>query len=1091
MPVQLSKVQKRIVDERGKNILVSASAGSGKTTVLVERLIKQVIIDRIPVSDILAMTFTEDAAREMIIRLKQRLQIEDVNDPYIQNQLSLLETASISTIHGFCLNILQQFYYRLNLPYSMIQKVDNDILAQQARTRAYDRLLKNVNPSSYAALKIYMESCKKNENDLQLLILHLLEIAQSKPDPDAWLSMCRLGMEDEKVEKSFLDYFRLRILALREIFEQMRENVENLSFPKAQSKDEWSFLFEEKVRCMNQCLKDIDDLDYSKFRRDFLDYISGTGKFTPTIAKQSFKNLCDDYKALQADVAEHLFLEEDYQQAQQQIRPLQSTLVEMARTLKDYYQEEKRKMGFIDFSDMEQFAYQILSMEDIANEIREQYQVILVDEYQDTNDLQEAIISSIARKNNVFRVGDLKQSIYGFRQARPELMKGFMDHPDANSEVIYMDENYRSKDALIEFSNLFFKTLMNAPGCKPQFSDEDAAKTGSESQKSGVQKPVRFLFSQYAKSDSDDEESEEGTKSKGPNLVEARSLHKKNRFDWIAKDIQKKIEEGYSYRDIAILSRTSSNHQEIRDVLETWSIPSISRLKSGFYTNQAIQIILSALRILKNPNDDIALMAVLCSPIGKQRQSTVVKASLNRDESQSLYNALRFHPMMKFYDEMSTWKKLSLSAILRKLYAWNDFYYNFTTEQDKTNLDLLLEKASKAQSSMDLDEFLEQSSLESDFSKTGEAIPFGREDDVVKISTIHSSKGLQYKIVYLLSDDRDSDLGSNDPILIDSDLGLSFHSLNENCHALSPTKSRLAFQTRRFLEDQQEKMRLLYVAATRAEEELIFVDSIKALEDYEEPLSIRTLLNKKGFSGWLLNTAYENRNNPKFKLEYDEVDQIVQRPVAKSKKYFRKELAVYNKPVKAITSSTASGAKANRTWNPISFTSSANMERGTLFHELAARLSYPYLKEEFLGEAKKAGFNLDENDARQFLQLNHSAEFKKWMNGKHQFELPYSVNENGAYVHGFMDFVAFDQDTIHIVDFKTDSAFDMESLGRKYINQLSTYEQAMAQIYPDKKVRTYIYSFHLGELGELQPQKNLPSQTKEDSKKSAPSKRKA
>lgn len=269
MPVQLSKVQKRIVDERGKNILVSASAGSGKTTVLVERLIKQVIIDRIPVSDILAMTFTEDAAREMIIRLKQRLQMEDVNDPYIQNQLSLLETASISTIHGFCLNILQQFYYRLNLPYSMIQKVDNDILAQQARTRAYDRLLKNVNPSSYAALKIYMESCKKNENDLQLLILHLLEIAQSKPDPDAWLSMCRLGMEDEKVEKSFLDYFRLRILALREIFEQMRENVENLSFPKAQSKDEWSFLFEEKVRCMNQCLKDIDDLDYSKFRRDF------------------------------------------------------------------------------------------------------------------------------------------------------------------------------------------------------------------------------------------------------------------------------------------------------------------------------------------------------------------------------------------------------------------------------------------------------------------------------------------------------------------------------------------------------------------------------------------------------------------------------------------------------------------------------------------------------------------------------------------------------------------------------------------------------------------------------------------------------
>lgn len=289
MPVQLSKVQKRIVDERGKNILVSASAGSGKTTVLVERLIKQVIIDRIPVSDILAMTFTEDAAREMIIRLKQRLQMEDVNDPYIQNQLSLLETASISTIHGFCLNILQQFYYRLNLPYSMIQKVDNDILAQQARTRAYDRLLKNVNPSSYAALKIYMESCKKMKTTCSCLFYICLKLHNQNRTRMPGFPCVGWAWKMKKVEKSFLDYFRLRILALREIFEQMRENVENLSFPKAQSKDEWSFLFEEKVRCMNQCLKDIDDLDYSKFRQDFLDYISGTGKFTPTIAKQSFK----------------------------------------------------------------------------------------------------------------------------------------------------------------------------------------------------------------------------------------------------------------------------------------------------------------------------------------------------------------------------------------------------------------------------------------------------------------------------------------------------------------------------------------------------------------------------------------------------------------------------------------------------------------------------------------------------------------------------------------------------------------------------------------------------------------------------------
>lgn len=1077
MSVQLSEVQQKIVDARNKNILVSASAGSGKTTVLVERLISQVIEDRIPVSDILAMTFTEDAAREMVVRLKKRLQQEDLNDPYIQNQLSLLETASISTIHGFCLNILQQYYYRLGLPYSMVQKVDNDVLAAQARQRAYDTMLKKVDPENYAALKMYMEACGKTETDLQDLILRLLETAKSKPDPDQWLEDSIAAIESDDLKKSFLDYFRLRILALREIFDEMENNVMELDFQgKMQNQEEWIHLFHVKSDWMDRCLSDLDQLDYAKFRKDYLAYLSETGKFTPTIARVSFKNQCDAYKDFQKEIAEHLFSDEQLDQAEESTRTLRKTLVQMARDLKDAFQEEKRKMGFIDFSDMEQFAYQILSLDDVAEEIRNRYQVILVDEYQDTNDLQEAIISKIASKNNVFRVGDLKQSIYGFRQARPSLMKGLMENPDENSEVLYMDENYRSKSSLVDFTNAFFSTLMNSAGSANQFSKEDAARAGSEAQKSGVQKPARFLYSQYGRQENPDEDQTGGAEKTAEgsedrfSLIQARSLHKKNRYDWIAKDIEQKLKEGYSYRDIAILSRTSTNHQDIKEVLETWGIPSISRLKSGFYTNQAIQIVLSVLKILNNPRDDIALMSVLCSPIGKRRQADVVRASLNREENQSLYDALRFHPMMKFYEEMSSWASLPISEILRKIYAWNDFYYNFTTEQDKTNLDLLLEKAAKAELSMDLDEFLKQSSLESDFNKMGEAVPFGREDDVVKIATIHSSKGLQYKIVYLLAEDRDSDLGSSDPVLIDPDLGISFNSLSADGRALSPTRSRMAFQTRRFLQDQQEKMRLLYVAATRAEEELIFVDSIRSLEDYEDPLCVRTLLKNKGFTGWLLNTAASNLNNPKFELKMDEVGSLVERPVEKKKKYFRNELPLYSRTTVPIVSATASRAKEAKKWKKVTFASSKGMERGTLFHELAGHLPFPYQKDAFFEEGKKLGFDLTSSDASQFLKLNECGQFSKWMKAQHQFELPYSVFSDGAYTHGFMDFVAWDGDTIRIVDFKTDLAFDMDSLIRRYAPQLSTYENAMRQIYPNHKIRTYIYSFTLGELGELSPQ---------------------
>ncbi len=1064
MAVQFSDTQQKIIDARGKNMLVSASAGSGKTTVLVERLISQVIKDRIPVSDILAMTFTEDAAGEMIARLRKRLQAEDTSDPYIRNQLTLLETASISTIHGFCLNVVQKHYYRLNLPYSMVQTIDNDILDSQARQKAYERTLQDIHPDDYAALKVYMESCGQSEDKIQENLLRFLEIASSKPDPLKWMEQSL--NPDGKTQDWFLQFFRLRIDALLEIFEEMEQNVAAMTFTsRTQSQEEWIHLFSVKANWMRDCLRLLDEKNYPAFRTCFLQYISETGKFTPTINKQSFKVLCEDYKSLQSEIAANLFTPEQFEQSEDLTRPLKKTFVTMAMMMLQYFRDEKRKMNFIDFSDMEQLAYELLSIDEVAREYRDQFQVVLIDEYQDTNDLQEAIIRKVSRKNNVFRVGDLKQSIYGFRQAKPALMRSLMEQKDENSEVFYMDENYRSKSSIIDFNNRMFSTLMNIDGMQPQFAGEDAARPGTDEQNAMPQKPVRFLYSQYDPAADPDEEAA-AADGKKESLVVLRSRQKKNRIDWIAQDIEKKIKEGYSYRDIAILSRTSTSHQEMKNALEAWGIPSIARMRQGFYTNQAIQIVLSALKIIRNPRDDVALMSVLCSPLGKQKQSTVVKASLQRNEGQSLYDALRFHPMMKFYDEFASWNSLPLSEILLKIYSWNNFYYNFTTRQDKTNLDLLLERAARSQSEMDLEEFLNQATLESDFNNIGEAVPFGREDDVVKISTIHASKGLQYKVVYILSEERDTDKGSSDPILIDPDLGLSLLSLSPDHRVKKETLPRIAFRTKRFMEDQEEKMRLLYVAATRAENELTFVDTVKNLQEYDYPLGPRTLLARKGFTGWLLYAS--NTPGSRIPLELQEVDSPVVRPEEKKKPYYRNQLPLYTREVPVITSATASGAKKNHRWRPVSFSASAGMQRGTLFHEMASRLPYPYKKEDFADYVSRYGYLPNELDERQFLSLNGCTEFARWMNGKHQFELPYSVFEDGAYVHGFMDFVAFDGNTIHIVDFKSDIAFDMETLKRQYAKQLKTYEKAMKEIYPGYDVKTWLYSFTLGEISSYQ-----------------------
>lgn len=1057
MALSLSPVQQQIVESRGKNMVVSASAGSGKTTVLVERLCSLVIQDRIPVNRILAMTFTEDAAGEMKDRLKQRLLKEDTNDPYIKEQLTLLETASISTIHGFCLNVLQKNYYRLGLPYSMVNHIDNDILAASAMNQAFDKAVASLDPARYAKLRMYMESFGKDEKDLKKSILHFLEIARTKPDPQAWMQGCLT--EAEKTEEYFLDYFRMRIRVLKEIFWQMEDEVQRIEFKKASAQEEWRILFEKKAERIMECEQALEGGNYQLFGKLFVEYLENTGKFTPKINKVDFSLLQKDSRKMEADISSLLFYQGEFDEADRLVHPLMETYVELASQLEDNYLAEKKKLEIIDFSDMEQYANRLLSIPEIADEYKKKFEVILVDEYQDTNDLQETIIQKVASENNLFLVGDLKQSIYGFRQARPALMQAHMARKDDLHEVLYMDENYRSKSNIIDFNNRFFERLMNTEGLPSQFSAEDRAVPGTESQKALPQKPVRFLFSQYGVQ----EEGEEKV-----SLVKARSEHQKNRYDWIARDIEKKVrEEGLQYRDIAILSRASTNHQEIKEALEAWNIPSISRLKKGFYTNQAVQIVLSALKIIVNPRNDVALMSVLCSPIGKRKQAEVIRASLHREDGQSLYDALRFHPMMKFYDEMASWQNLPLSEIIEKVYQINSFYYSSTTEQDKTNLDLLLEKAAQAENEMDLESFISQASLEEDFNKTGEAVPFGREADVVRISTIHSSKGLQYKTVYLLLEDQNRILDLGDPIHLDADLGLSFKAVSENYQSTFPTRSHIAFETKEFMEDQEEKMRLLYVAATRAENELVFVGTIKNLEEYETPMDRQAILANKGFISWLIHTAHDH---PEMGLEMDEVTALVERPILKNQKNRYKKMETYRHPVRILTSATASGAKKNLSWRPVSFQVNSNMERGTLFHEMAAKLPYPYRKEDILRFTGRQGYEASEHDLSQLMSLNDQPQFAGWMRQKHAFELPYSVLDEsnpGSYIHGFMDFVAFDPDVIHIVDFKTDSVFDMDVLQKNYGVQLRTYQKAMQEIYPDKKVRIYLYSFHLKELREI------------------------
>ena len=1064
--INFSSAQQAVIDSRNKNLLVSASAGAGKTAVLVERLCRFVIDDRVPIQSILAMTFTEDAAREMKVRLKQRL-LEMDRDPWIDQQISQLETASISTIHSFCLDVVQKEYYLAGLSYSMATHVDNGLADQQALEIACRKGMERLDPLKRANMEFYLETYSKTEKDLQEILLKFLEIARSKADWKAWIQ--ENAKPKAVVTKEFLDWFAIRIQALIDIFKEVEEQVAEMEFKQAKKQEEFLAIFSGKITKLRGCLEALNQNNYLVFYHRFIEYIETSGKFTPTINKVSFKEVQADSRKFEKKIAEVLYTIEDFEKIAQDTAELLATFCELAIDVQEEFMAQKKEAGFIDFSDMEQYAWKILQHEEAANALRDRYQVILIDEYQDTNDLQEAIIQAIARENNVFRVGDIKQSIYRFRQARPELMKHHLEHVGKHDEVIAMQENYRSSAMLISFVNRFFEQLMNIEGMPSQFGAIDVAKPGSSGQYESVQHPIRFLFTEYDAPSEDQEEAEQEKPAKSK-----KAIHRVHRYDLIAHDIEQKVaNKEYTYRDIAILTRSSTPHEELKQALDSWGIRSIHHMRKGFYTNKAIQIILSAMRVIQDPRNDIALMAALCSPLTGLDQNDLLPLLQNRQEGQSLYQTLHNQPqgyqMLKLVRDIQKYRNLPLAEIVIRLYAYNQFYDTKTTAQDQTNLDLLLQKAVEAQSLLDLDGFLDSANLEEKLDKTSEAMSFGKEEDAVRISTIHASKGLQYKLVYILSDQNTRDMEAGMPIHIDADLGVSLEGLDLHRHLKLKSASSLAFEQKRFMEDIQEKMRLLYVACTRAEQELVFVDSLKQENLYDGPLNQYAIAANKGFTSWFFHAFH---THPCQEVVFEKVEELYTRPDRSVlSKQQRIRISHYEYPTHIIRSQTASASKKRSSWKQVqTLAQPGSLEarnRGTLIHEIVGSIPYPYQQEEIESYLKKANQTLDQQGKNQIMQLNQEAHYQKWMNYPHEFECPYCTKEEEAYVHGFMDLVVFLENEIVIVDFKSDNAFDATSLVRKYRSQLETYRKAMEQIRPGMKITAWIYSFTLGEMIEI------------------------
>lgn len=1052
--------QRRAVELRNQNIIVSASAGSGKTTVLVGRLMDLVLKDRIRVDQILAMTFTEAAANEMKKRLSAALRKESETctdtetKAFLLEQITLLQNAQISTIHSFCLSIVQSYYYIIGCSAQQVNHIADNASMERFRAMAMETTLEKYQGEALTALAQLFSFRIEETKDLKKTIIDLAALSASRPDPDAWLEKClqayQISSFDElphDIQEAFYAYLSLKQTQILQALSQMLQLFVDEYSDKAKP-IETILLKKERYQ---QASLYLETKDYENYRRAFLVCSGLSLPRTPNKDDMRFaaykKEITDSEDALAAILYEKETLLKDMQSA----APFVSTLIQCMRIYQETYQSLKQEAQMIDFDDMEHFALQILQANDrvIAKEYQKQFSIIMVDEFQDTNDIQDTIISLIARKNNVFRVGDIKQSIYGFRHARPSIMQSYMDHPQPQDTVIYLSNNYRSSETLVEFNNVFYEQLMNLDYFASSYRQADHVQIGGDWQKKS-KVPVQF----YGLLIDELKTASEEFRTISRNQLKAL---------WIASTIQKmKEERNLAWKDFVVLVRSNHSKDDLRSAFDRLHLPYFIEIKHGFYQSSAVELILSYLRFLRDPEDDIAFAAIALSPLFDLDDNTLALAKCRRSPHTSFYHYFLEHPfkgidaLIQILDQ----KELPIHTLLSKMYDQNDFYSYRTSLQEKTNLDLLYQQAVQFEQehSSDLHAFIDYIDSIQD-AQSAEANPISPDEDVIRAMSIHQSKGLQFPIVFLWSNDSQDALDFRSPFLFDADMGIGIRYMDPN-RFLRTTIARIAIQHKKDREQLEEEMRILYVATTRAQNEMYIVDCIRSPQKFEQPLTSAAVFSRCGYTGWLLR-AFAKTASPLFQVIWVHEPFALQ-PLSIQKKQAEKH-KLYAKETYAINSTSASAIKKGKQF-PVFLPNDtqAGAKRGSLLHEIVSQLHPPFKKEEIIHLFDQTKQEMTAIDLTQLLALGKNTQYIEWSQYPTVYhELPYSVQIQDQLLYGYIDFFAMNEQEIIILDYKSDHLDAPAAFIELYQAQLQTYADAMQQLYPHHLIHTWIYSFYL------------------------------
>ena len=886
MSVKWTSEQQKVIDLRNRNILVSAAAGSGKTAVLVERIISRLTQDDPPldVDHLLIVTYTEAAAAEMKERIGaavEKLLEAHPGDAHLERQATLIYSAQITTIHSFCLSVIRDHFHVIGIDpgFRIAEEGELKLLKQDVM----DELLEACYASGAEDFLEFTERFGTGRNDRKIegIILKMYEYSRSYPRPDRWLDRCGTAGDPAVLAGAAVERIRRRTAEIRRVLERGLKLCETPDGPYM-----YGDMLESDLKELKK-LEQAGDFDGMYEAAVGFTWKRLSSKKDETVSpekKEKVKKLRAQAKALLDDLkADYFYVPRPvWEKDMEDAAPSLSVLAGLVKKFAALLDEKKRARNLIDFSDMEQFALSILTEEKdgqlapsaAAQEYQEQFDEVMIDEYQDSNLVQETILNSVSRvsrgQNNVFMVGDVKQSIYSFRMSRPELfMEKYHTYSleDSGRQRIDLHRNFRSRAEVLDSVNYIFRQLMHRELGGIEYDDHAALYPGAQFPPLPEQgeDPYRSELLLLDKKNTGEDDA-----AQAEARMIARRIHELIR-DGSVYDKETETLRRIRYSDIVILARSIRGWAETcSTVLGEEGIPAYSVSREGYFETYEVSVLLDYLRILDNARQDLPLAAVLTSPFCglDARELAAVRIAYpnvpfyqaaqmyaeaqdaERGPGQRAADGTEQGPgqraaekLQKFYARAAYFRKkvpyTPIHELLEEVMEKTGYRLYITAmpggAQRAANLDMLTERAAAFEGTsykglFNFIRYIEQlKKYDVDY---GEAGIMDEQENTVRIMSIHKSKGLEFPVVFVAG------LGKNfntqdlkGSVLLHSEWGAGLDLIDLKRRTKTPTFLKKMIRERTVLENLAEEMRVLYVALTRAKEKLIMAGTAEFTED--------------------------------------------------------------------------------------------------------------------------------------------------------------------------------------------------------------------------------------------------------------------